>query len=614
MKPKKQIPKIKIKTVSNRDMLFKLDKEKNIKYNDLFKIFSYKHQKLHQLYSKKKDHFYNEDDEKYISIFQKMKKYNKIYHKNNSLFLQKKNENKEFMEEYIKFKQNSKKLYKDEIKDLYGNLIQKYKNKNLEFSQKFLSGKTIFKESGLLMTTKKTIEDFYHDEINKNGRNSPKAMKDIIYMNSIYDILEQKNIKYKSVEPSSLLVAKRLERRRSCVAEMLDEYKLTTDYIKLKEKEAMALVKLVRMKQEEIENDQKYIKNISKLLEKEEKEREKEKNKTFYPFNRNKNDLNSYIFDNGNDNNNTLFIINRYANYNSRNIKDRNNDNLSLLNKNKSTSNIYSIFNNKSDTLNSTFLNNNETTMTLFNKNNKNLSNKKSSIKSMINFSNFVLENDKNNDYIMKNNTYKQREDKFKKIFPSNEIHKNLNKIINYKKTSVKFKSNKNKISSNNENNENNYNLSNIPKNKHFNKTNYYNISSIFNNLSSIKNKNSRNDKIKNNKLSFISSNNKNIKDIKDKNNSKLNNNKNESFDEEDIKFDLYKNYLGLKYKLEANNNHKLKNFCSTFSSLPKKLNDKLNKSFILDEKIKETHKKYIKLIMEEKIKKFYINEEKLDN
>ena len=72
----------------------------------------------------------------------------------------------------------------------------------------------------------------------------------------------------------------------------------------------------------------------------------------------------------------------------------------------------------------------------------------------------------------------------------------------------------------------------------------------------------------------------------------------------DEIKTELYKNYLGLKYKLESNNNRRLKNFCNTFSSLPKIVDEKINKSFLLDKEIKESHQKYIKLLMENKIKK----------
>ena len=79
-----------------------------------------------------------------------------------------------------------------------------------------------------------------------------------------------------------------------------------------------------------------------------------------------------------------------------------------------------------------------------------------------------------------------------------------------------------------------------------------------------------------------------------------------EDFDEKGLRWDLYKKYIGLKYKLESNNNHKLGSFCNSFSILPKIVKDKLDKSFELDEQIKESHKNYVKLLMEQKIKGFH--------
>ena len=77
------------------------------------------------------------------------------------------------------------------------------------------------------------------------------------------------------------------------------------------------------------------------------------------------------------------------------------------------------------------------------------------------------------------------------------------------------------------------------------------------------------------------------------------------NFDKKELRWDLYKKFIGLKYKLQYNNNHKLENFCNTFTSLPKIVNDKLNKTFHLDEQIKKVHHKYIQRIMEHKIRDF---------
>ena len=534
---RRQLPKKKLKSISNKDVLLKISKDENINKSELYKIFTYKHQKLHQIYSKNDNHIYNEDDEKYTYFFPKMKKYNKEFNKNKTMFLDKKNENSKFLKEYSEFQKNAKKICNNEIHSLYGELIGKYKNKNLEFSKKFLSGKTLFKENGLLMTSQKDIDLYYSKEYKEKGKNSQKTMKDIFYINQLFDRLELKKQKCKSVGISSLMVDSNnaYVRRKSCVAEMLDNFKMTHEYKRMKKEEDMALVKIVRLKQKEIEEDQKYIKNISELIEKEEKEK-----------------------DNENENDNTLFIINRYVNNKMRKDND-----INKLHKNKSSNDILSTIYKENDTTNSTFVNNDEKKVNFFG---RNLNNKSF----LINNSKTIYAHlgNKNNDNMLIKDDSSQIKDKSK-------YQKSL-----LKNNSTQFfendKSKDNKSYLNNENidassiySRNNNNINNI---------------STYTNLSVIKKKTNSNNKEK-------------------KEQGNINKDNFGAINKKEFKEELYKNYLGLKYKLESNNNRKLKNFCNTFSSLSKIVNEKLNKSFLLDKEIKESHQKYIKLLMENKIK-----------
>ena len=601
MPPKKTIPKIKLKTISNRDVLKKIANDENIKNSKLIKIFSHNHQKIHQLYSKNDNHIYNDDDDLYISIFPKMKKYNEICIKNIENYFKKKDENKNFLKQYLGFKKSNKEICNDEINFLYGTLLQKYSNKNFEFTAKFLSGEKLFKENGLLVKKKKDIDDYYHKEIKKNGENSKNSMRDLLYINQIFDRLEQKRVKFNSVGKNPLIINNVESRRKSCVADIVNQYKKTHAYKKMRREEGMAVAKIVMMKQKSIENDEKYIKNISKLIEKEAISHKKVRK--FYPFS---NNPISYIKEknnnkyNENENNNTLFIINRYTKNNFRNTKsvfNSTNTNFKKLNKYKSAGNIYSSLYKDNDTTNSTFINNNkETKMTTFlsRNNNKDITNKRSSYKTSIDYSDF---NDgyntiKNNNYIMIDDTSKT----IKKISPiKNNINSknNINKQNNSKNKNTDIKKN-----INNDNSKEKLSITSFNKT---NKTNFYNISS-YSNLTSIKNeRNSKKIKIRNSKLSFNTNDNKKI--------SKFTISE-DDFDKKDLSWNLYKKFVGLKYKLESNNNHKLDNFCNTFTSLPKIVNDKLNKSFILDEKIKETHHNYIKSLLETKIRGFEKDED----
>ena len=49
---KQLLPKKKLNSISNRDVLLKISKNEKINKSVLYKLFRYKHQKLHQLYSK----------------------------------------------------------------------------------------------------------------------------------------------------------------------------------------------------------------------------------------------------------------------------------------------------------------------------------------------------------------------------------------------------------------------------------------------------------------------------------------------------------------------------------------------------------------------------------
>ena len=122
-----------------------------------------------------------------------------------------------------------------------------------------------------------------------------------------------------------------------------------------------------------------------------------------------------------------------------------------------------------------------------------------------------------------------------------------------------------------------------------FNRTNLNNTSSNTNFSMKKSKRPSKISKIKNEKLSFGFSkvNEKDNTSIDHDNNKKVNK---DCLDKKELRWNLYNKYVGLKYKLESNNNHRIGTFFESLSTLPKIVDDKLNKSFKFDEKIKETH------------------------
>ena len=73
-----------------------------------------------------------------------------------------------------------------------------------------------------------------------------------------------------------------------------------------------------------------------------------------------------------------------------------------------------------------------------------------------------------------------------------------------------------------------------------------------------------------------------------------------------DIKWSLYKDFNNLNKNIYFRNNHKFHRFCENNTTIPKNITDKVSKSFEYDEEIKQAHVDYVKLLMNQKISKYY--------
>ena len=260
----KKASKIILKTVSNKDILNKILEDEKVKSNKLIEIFTHRHQKIHQFISKKENHAYQKDNILYTSVLTKMEKYNKIYKRNLSTYLSKRTENKNFSKLYYLFKKRNKNKSNDKIIQISGNLIDKYYKKNYQFSKKFLSDPKLFKENGLLAHNKKEIKDYYERNYVKGGKNKT-IMRDIIFMNELYEKIQEKKAKLQTeIQKDDPIVTNKVEyRRRSAVADLLDHYKDTIDFKRTRKQRALEAINIIRTKQKEIEDDQKYINTIT---------------------------------------------------------------------------------------------------------------------------------------------------------------------------------------------------------------------------------------------------------------------------------------------------------------------------------------------------------------
>ena len=582
MLSKKPLSKLKLKKISDDKIIDNILKYEKENHFELMKLFHRKPQKLHQLYSKNAV-IMQEDEEKYNGFLPLMNKYNKLHDQNILKYNQKKDENKNFLKQYIGYKLYNRKICKDDIPTLFGNLLPLYNEKKFFFSNKFLSGKKIFQDSALLINDGRHLNEYYKKMANIDPK---KGKRDLTYLNQINLLLEEKieKEKIKALEKEYALLEKYGGIKKKYLANKLERYKRTKEYKQKKRMEAMKALEQFTMKQKEIENDKIYVQRIKDLIEIEEKEKSYSKN------NKSSNNIES-------ENNNSLFILNRYQNNKYNNKINASN----TLQKNRSSVNIQSSL--YKETTNSTTVNNIETRQTIFNHNNPIRIRKRKSVNSNLDFSGFTLnethENKDNTEYININDTTNKEN-------PLNLFNQSPNNNSSTK-FQTKYKSKRYISSTKNEKNEESSNITN----NDFNKTNNYLLSDYANISTKKRGRNTLCNPIRNIKKNFDIS--KFSLKMKEKETEKKIRNlsmMNQTLDERrksDLKMNLFNNFKKIDLFVYMRNNHEFKNFCDTsLEFVPKKVSDKINKSFELDDKLQKAHIDYVKVLMEQKISKYY--------
>ena len=582
MLSKKPLSKLKLKKISDDKIIDNILKYEKENHFELMKLFHRKPQRLHQLYSKYAV-IMQEDEEKYNGFLPLMNKYNKLHDQNISKYNQKKDENKNFLKQYIGYKLYNRKICKDDIPTLFGNLLPLYNEKKFFFSNKFLSGKKIFQDSALLINDGRHLNEYYKKMANIDPK---KGKRDLTYLNQINLLLEEKieKEKIKALEKEYALLEKYGGIKKKYLANKLERYKRTKEYKQKKRMEAMKALEQFTMKQKEIENDKIYVQRIKDLIEIEEKEKSYSKN------NKSSNNIES-------ENNNSLFILNRYQNNKYNNKINASN----TLQKNRSSVNIQSSL--YKETTNSTTVNNIETRQTIFNHNNPIRIRKRNSVNSNLDFSRFTLndthENKDNTEYININDT--TNKENLLNLFNQSPNNNSSTKF------QTKYKSKRYISSTKNEKNEESSNITN----NDFNKTNNYLLSDYANISTKKRGRNTLCNPIRNIKKNFDIS--KFSLKMKEKETEKKIRNlsmMNQTLDDRrksDLKMNLFNNFKKIDLFVYMRNNHEFKNFCDTsLEFVPKKVSDKINKSFELDDKLQKAHIDYVKVLMEQKISKYY--------
>ena len=564
--------------------------QKTISNLDLFKLLHRKPQKIHQLY-RKNAMIMQEDDEKYNGFFSQMNNYNQIQESNILEYKKKKEENKNFLKQYRAYKLYNLKICKDDKDILFENLLPLYNKKNIFFSDKFFSNKSIFKESGLLITDQKKLRQHYKKDVNlKNS----KEIRDISYINHLNMYLDKKieDIKNKKLEKDDKFM-EMVGHVKKSVTNMMAKYKRTKEYKLKKRLEAMKALELFRLKEMEFEKDKKYIQEIKNLIKLEEKERQTKLN--------NSNSNHSYN-NNETESNNSLFILNRYPNKRYNNKINASN----ILQKNKSSTNIQSsLYNN---TTNSS-INNNETKFTTFINKRPIKIIKRNSINTYLDNSEYTLENNFNNTNENKDNTeYINIMDSSKVNNPINTFKQIKNMSNNYSTIMVesknkKLKNRKSLVDKNEE-------ISSLTHNDDYNTKNGF-LSEITNLSTHKKGRNLTKNLTKKTKSTseLIKYDIDNGSESRSKNLSTFNHTLDDK-EKKCLNWNLFKNLYQLNHKVHTKNNLDFKNFYEKASIIPtddyQNITSKINKSFELDDELKKAHINYVKLLMKEKIKNYY--------
>ena len=584
---KKPLKKVRPKKLSKKKIIDNIIKYETEKQSELIKIMKRKPQIRHQFYSDNAV-IIHEDDEKYIGLFPLMEQYNKIHNKNISKYNEKKNENKNFLKHYTGYKLYNKNIFKDDTGSVFGNILPLYNKKNFIFSDKFLSGKKIFQESGLLIQNKRHLREYYKKVRNLSDN---KAERDIAYINHLNMYLEEKieKNKLKDLEKDIVLMEKVGKVNKKVISTRLAKYKRSREYKINKRKEAMKALELFRNNQMKIENDKEYIKNITKLIEFEEKEREKLKEMDTT------NNNNQSMTNLENEDNNTLFILNRYQNnrYNNKINATK------ILPKNRSSINIQSSL--YKETTNSTTNINNETKQTVFNNRNTFLNKTRNNIKKHLNISEYTMndthENKDNTEYININDTYNENPINFFSKLKQNSINETSTKFKS------KYKSNRNISRIKFERNDD---TSTISHNE-FDKTKNYFISDHAKKSAQKRGRNSIHP-ISNIKSTFgFTKFSDKSRDQDNKSDNSINMNKTLNMKGKgDLKWKLFMNLNKINNYVFMRNNREFKHFCDNSNFIPNTLTSKIKQSFELDDELKKAQINYVKLLMEQKIMKYF--------
>jgi len=176
------------KNISNRNLLVKLKNEDKEHYNSIDKILTFKKPKVYKidpkLTDKKKNNEEENDNKAYNEALQIIHKFNNKFNNNIKSYHSKKDENNNFIKGYKQYKKINAKLYVKEIEQknyVFGQLLNLYSKKGIKVPHTFFH-KDVYKQSGLLLTKRDKMDEFFEQEVNTKCLKSRKGAKSIRFL------------------------------------------------------------------------------------------------------------------------------------------------------------------------------------------------------------------------------------------------------------------------------------------------------------------------------------------------------------------------------------------------------------------------------------------------
>ena len=325
--------------ISKKLLIKKLKEEGKGKFYNIDQILSYKKPKIYKI-QKIDDKNYKEEEshnQAYNESLKIFRQFNNKFKKGIEIYNSVKNENNEFIKEYRDYKNDHKRMFIKDTKQknfIFGSLLNSYKKKGIQIPPKILDY-DVYKESGLLISKKRKIEEFFDQEINLKATNNDKGEKSVKFLKKLAHEVKKVynkrmfNINNKSMNNSENTNKESLSYENDDNEYIKNELELKK---KIKKEKYLSFFNRLHSNIKEIKKQEKENKRLKELIAYEE-----EKHKY----------INNSV-NNDNKNRTTNFI----EGFNFSNKKNKRNKNLSF----------YPISQNESKTIDNFFNNNKKTT------------------------------------------------------------------------------------------------------------------------------------------------------------------------------------------------------------------------------------------------------------